>query len=236
MTLDKYHEEPIEPLRSENEGFPNEKEAYLQSLGGFGQLPQEIEHLRHRIDWPVDMQNPHSHITTHFGAEQNYSDPEPSQSPHYAVDVQLDLGSKITAPENNLIVVMVSIERRGLADIILYSKESGIVYRFCHLEASSLPENLLKRTNFDINSEVKLNKGDEIGMVGRFFNEYTAEQGVAELDPTIIIPPSVEEVFGRSYNHIHISVHYYPNRHEFWQGLSLRNHINPLLLFKRLYQ
>lgn len=243
----EYREEPIESLRSENEGFCGEKEAYLQSLEKFGQLPQEIEHLRHQIDWPVDMKNPHSHITTHFRAEQNYSDPKPSQSTHDAVDIQLDLGSKIIAPENNLIVVMADQGgpnfKRGLADIILYSKEYGIVYKFCHLDAKSLSKKLLERTYFDADSKIRLNKGDEVGRVGKFFNEYTARQrgkagldAVAELDPAISVPEDVEEVFGRSYNHIHISAHHYPDPREFWQGLRLENHINPLLLFKKLYQ
>jgi len=243
----KRTEDPKNALRFENEGFCNERERYLKSIREFAELPKELENLRHKIDWPVDMTDLHSHIACHFGDKQNYSEPRPSHSPHDGIDVQLKAESRVIAPEDNLIVVMVDVGRpnfeRGLADIILYSEESGIVYNFCHLDAKSLSEKLLERTYFDAYSKIRLNKGDEVGIVGKFFNEYTAEQrgkaglgAVAELDPAISVPPDVEKVFGRSYNHVHISTCYHPRSRVFWRVSDLENYLNPLSLFKRLYQ
>jgi hypothetical protein len=143
------------------------------------------------------------------------------------------LGSKIYAPEDNMTVVFTNKEGlnrgRQLADVMLYSEASGIVYWLCHLDSETLPEKLSNRTWFDKWSNVKLKKGELIGFVGDFFG-HSIHHG---LSSDVNIPDDVNAKYGRSYNHVHIETHHCPNI--FQLSFQSMNPFNPLLLFRRLY-
>ena len=231
--MDNFYSEdlPIPP----KERFKGDRDAYSKSLELHNKLPLEIEHLRHTLDWPVDMTDPRSHITCYYGTEQNYSDSEPSDYPHCAIDVQLPLESQVISPEDDLIVVInMSSDRinkaRGLTDLLLYSKKNGIVYWFVHLDALSVPDNIKSRSWFDKWSDVKLKKGEKLGTVGKFFSGPLKDN---KLTPNIDVPEDVNRIYGRTYNHVHIETHFIPNINQL--HVESNNPINPLLLFKKLY-
>jgi hypothetical protein len=146
-------------MRKSGEGFKNEQTFYELSLANASALPRGAEQLRHTMRWPIDIGNLKVHITTYFD-QPNYSDPSQGEH-HKGIDIQVPEGFPIVTPED-AIVVKVDTEQmnkaREMADILLYSEESGLAYWLVHLDVHSVPIKLLERHWFDKWSDVKVKK------------------------------------------------------------------------------
>jgi hypothetical protein len=228
-----------QPVRRNGEGFQNDKALYLEHLGK-ANLPETLTHLRHTLDWPVDMINPLAHITCFFG-QSDYSVSK-NKTPHFALDIQVPLGTEVKTPETAIFVYKDSQSyincQRALTDVLLYSSESGLAYWLVHLDANNLPSTIAQRHWFDRYSEEIFQRCERIGQVGLFFNQWAIKESEkknkkGELHSDIEISSEVEAVYERSYNHLHFELHYQPNYHGL--AVDVRNPINPLALLKRLY-
>lgn len=227
---------PNVPIRSPEQGFIGESERYLAKLKQ-ASVPGRLRRRRHSIPWPVDMTNVDAHITAYFG-DHNYSVPT-HNGQHEGIDIQAPIGTPILAPEDAAVVIVPNgqhnINRvRGMEDIILYSKQSGLMYVLAHVDSNSIPERIRERRWFDRDSKVRVMVGEHIGTVGIFFNDYMIDQGKPGLDGQIDIPSDVEAVYGRSYNHLHFEVHNIPLSYML-SSIWTRMPINPLGLLKQLY-
>jgi hypothetical protein len=227
---------PSDHIREPGEGFLNEQSRYEASLALARKLPKEAGHLRHTIRWPVDMRDPRVHITGYFN-KPNYSDPnqDPNEK-HKGIDIQVPVGTSIVAPEDATVVIVDSRgpnEPRKMADIMLYSEKSGLVYRLIHLDIHSLPARLLERTWFDKWSDVKVQEGESLGVVGIFYNNFMRRREHLGLKRKIVVPDDVKKVYGKSYNHLHFDVQFQPDIYKVHFGMQ--DHINPLSVLKKLY-
>ncbi len=219
----------LQPIRKSGEGFPTDEAFYLEHVSK-RTLPEALTPLRHTLDWPVDMTSLRAHISCFFG-QPNYSASK-DKDPHFALDIQVPEGTCVATPETATFVykdAQTYINRhRGLADVLLYSQESGLAYWLVHLDLDSLHPTIAQRHWFDRYSEERFQRGERIGQVGLFFK---GEAG--GLHPSVEIPPKVEETYERSYNHVHFEIHYQPDFHRL--GTDINNSIDPLALLKRLY-
>jgi hypothetical protein len=226
---------PDLPIRKSGEGFQLEKTIYKAKLLAAASLPSDTEPLAHRIPWPVDMTNPLAHLTA-YPDDPNYAQPSPNEL-HGGLDIQLPIGTPILAPEDATVVFVpeqnFNNKAHGMRDVLLYSENSGFAYWLVHLDASSLPERIAERRWFDRYSDVKVRAGEQIGTVGIFFNEYMRDHGHPELPSMVQVPDDVAEVYGRSYDHLHLEVHHEPNIHNL--HYATRNPVNPLKILRRLY-
>lgn len=227
------------PIRPANLGFNGERELYLKNVS-IGILPAPLAQKAFSLPWPFDMSDPHKHIPTLYGGP-NYSHPEDVEAAriqdyedvsHQAIDIQTLKAddTEIRAIEKG-IVVYVHIPHNPkmaqLVDVYVYSKASSLLWIYCHVDRGSLSEALLKKTSWDRNSNLTLEAGQPFGKVGHWHSE---------LRPAVQVPPDVADVHGRSYDHLHLEVHYVPEdkaTHTTFDAAI--NYINPILLLQRLY-
>jgi hypothetical protein len=227
-----------EAIRGTDVGFKNEANRYYEAIDR-AVLPEQLKHLRHALSWPVDMANPIAHISCHFG-DQNYASNSVTE-PHDGIDIQLPRGTEVIAPED---LRLVSIIRdffwdvdRDLVELTLHG-ENGIAYCFAHLDSRSIP-GLLKRKiklldyKFDPNSRTLFKQGDLVGKVGLWFDRAQAIHGHTQLPEDKEIPEDVLSVYGRTYDHIHITTQ--SPQHNTFSETYHEKKINPVLLLKKLY-
>lgn len=117
------------------------------------------------------MTNPDVHISCYFG-QPNYSSPG-YKEPHFAVDIQTPLGTPVTTPETVTLAFNDAQNsmntKRGLTDVLLFSKESGLAYWIVHLDINNLPPEIAKRHWLDKDSNDLFQRGVPVGQVGGFF-------------------------------------------------------------------
>lgn len=233
----------LQPLRNPNVGFRGEKAKYYKELTK-NNLSEELESLKHSLEWPVNMGIPNIHITCYFGdLDYSYSRPDDRQL-HYALDIQAPPGTVVTSPEDAIVVINISStpinEQRGLADIILYSPDTKLAYVLAHLDSQTLSQRVADRHWFDRHSDVRVEQGEPLGTVGLFFTQEFLQRQVGRgqslgLNPGIRIPKGVNLVYGRSYDHLHFSAHHVRENHELSSIFRLPTPVNPIHLLRRLY-
>ncbi len=199
-----------------------------------GILPDGLEGFIHTLPWPIDKTTANLHLSCYFG-EANYSSPasfpfRPSR--HRGVDMQVNAGISVLAPEKSRAVFFCCDRRReNLANVILLGTYSEITYNFVHLDVGSIPKKIKERTNVDVLTDTIVDCGERIGAVGKWPYELTRN---------VKIPEEVKKIYGASYNHLHFETHYYPcTADDHVEGLLMgwdisNKQFNPLLVLEDL--
>lgn len=221
-------------IRKAEVGFAQERARYDEALreayarGPVSGYEQEF----HVTQWPVDMSNELAHITCYY-FETNYSAQavESEHSIHEAVDVQVPRDTEVFAPSDVSIVgYSIDHHRKWLSDIYLYDDEAELLYILAHLNPSSVLKSIQDNLGFPRISKVRLNRGEPLGKVGRFFTPESA------MPPRVVVPPDVLQQYGRTYDHVHIQTHPLKRAdldtvNGFFEGVA----VNPLLVFEKVY-
>jgi len=146
-------------------------------------------------EWPIKLDNLDFHISCYY-EEKDYTNPNgDSLYPHSGVDIQVERGTSIFAPENCEVITCGNVNHGrigNLGEIILRNKESKIIYGLTHIDLDSVPKNIRDIQWFD---GLEIPKGEFIGKVGKW---------PGELKEDVEIPQDVFEIFGRKYDHLHI--------------------------------
>lgn len=187
------------------------------NLGG---IPKALENLRNSIRWPIDLDTPSIHLACYYG-QRNYSDPGFGKR-HRGLDLQVPLDTQVASPSSGRVVFHRNDLARGLTDVAVYCRVTGLLYVFAHLNTDNM--NLPETSRFlNWNSSFEVSAGQTIGHVGKW--PYI-------LGEKVKIPPEVssEYLYGRSFNHLHLETHYYPKMPGVNRLESLRARFNPLML------
>lgn len=191
-----------------------------------GTLPNPLQQLAQTIDWPVHLGKYPLHIACFFG-DSNYSAPEWLE-PHQGLDLQIPQAAEVVLPENCQVIYCTRPDERNLIDIQLWGRETKLAYYFAHLAPESIPKDITKQTFWNERNRI-LEKGESIGRVGKW---------PYELSKKVNIPPDVEAVYARNFDHLHFEVQYTrhpPGRVEYLKELlQSSSYLNPLLFLKPL--
>lgn len=222
-------------------GFPREAEAYTTKINT-AVLPAELQSLRHSLAWPIDMRDAPAQITCYFG-DLSYSYLAKDQrDPHFAIDIQAPLHTPVLAPTDARVAIVDATtpmnETRGWTDILLLDEEANLAYWLVHLDTNSIPYKLAREAYFGDGGDLRVKRGEMVGRVGLFFNDWTvkrqAEYGVPPfLHPDVQLDPEVEKVFRRQYDHLHMEIHRVPRSGEL--SFKTFDPLDPVTLLERLY-
>jgi hypothetical protein len=169
-----------------------------------------LNQLQFSADWPVLLNTPNFHLSCYF-EEKNYASPTKATK-HTGIDIQVSKGTKIFAPENGKIFYCYNHpeDHEKMSNIVFQGIESKLFYHFCHIEKNS------------ITSEKFLNRGDFLCNVGDWTWKIDSRK----------IPKEVKQIYGKDYNHLHISTHRPDGPWELeWK---IPGRFDPLLIFKKL--
>ena len=226
-------------IRREGTGFRNERAEYLARINQAEThfpLPDRLRPLRHRINWPINMADSRIHISNYFGDPVKIvgsKDAEKNANsivglPHWGIDIQAPIGTPISVPQDAIVsLVDMHDANRGKADIFLWSREEQIMLHLAHLAAETIPDRFKGYTYMNAyDSSRTVKAGEVLGRIAKFSDYGLLAQ--------YSIDPDVESHYGRTYDHLHVSA-YQANENDIFGQFFLKNKIDPLLLFKRLY-
>lgn len=229
----------IIPIRRQGEGFDEERDNYESNIFNaelFG-LPKELKRYKHRINWPIDMRDPRVHLSCFYEDQTKYTGPKedeqdiPGFSSHNGIDIQAPIGTEIFTPSNGILYHVDTVgwggvnKRSNLADIMFWSPEMEIMFQFLHIDNKTIPDEISRFKLGGIEEKERFfGPGIELGRIGVYSPH--------ELYPRYHVDEDVQRVYGRSYNHLHVSTFvcsklYLPGEN--------KPKFNPILLFKKLY-
>ncbi len=190
-----------------------------------GQLASELERVAHDIRWPIDIDGQKLHLSCYFG-EPNYSSSKDKDDHHEGLDIQVNAGTEVSAPENSRVIMCQTFDPRGLVGVYLWGQDTGILYVLDHLDSESLPQEIRAHHYFDRYSKLMAKEGEFVGRVANW---------PLQLNGEVQIPADVETVHGRNYHHLHLETHNYSNGKEPGSGfLGEGVEFNPLLVLRDL--
>lgn len=199
-----------------NKLFGRNKE-YGQHLEG--KLPEALERFRHSVEWPKDINREDFHLSYYFLETREGK----KGGNHSGIDIKVPAETQIYAPESGTIVSVKSDEMDDfLGDILLYSHETGIAYTLAHVQFFGLPEKIRKCKPFDINSHIKVKKGEEIASVGYWPFE----------NKNYNFLPEDIKALKEYYCHLHFGTEFCPDISQLKEDMNPR--FNPLLILKKL--
>ncbi|MFH1065859.1 MAG: M23 family metallopeptidase [Nanoarchaeota archaeon] len=203
-----------------NKTFGRNRE-YGQRLEG--KLPKELERLRHSIEWPINPNTADFHLA-HYYKEKERTQEGLFVQYHGGIDIQTPAGTPVYAPENGRIIGLEQDEARDLhlADLTLYSPDSGIGYMFAHVRFFELPEKIRNANPEDIYSGIPVEKGEQIAEVGYW---------PWELSNYDFLPDEIRKQEGY-FCHLHLETGFWPYNAEITRDVDER--FNPLLILKKL--
>lgn len=190
-----------------------------------GRLASELEVVAHGVRWPIDIDGQKLHLSCYFG-EPNYSSPKDKDDRHIGLDIQVNAGTEVVAPENSRVIMCQTHDPRGVVGVYLWGQDTGILYVLDHLNPDSLPGEIRAHHYFDRYSELMVNEGDFVGRVGNW---------PLQLKEAVQIPEDVQKIHGRNYHHLHLETHNYSNGKQVGSGfLGEGVEFNPLLILRDL--
>ncbi len=215
-------------IRRDDEGFIGDRQRYLQNAN-YGRMPSELSQKQYVFEWPVDMKDSRMHVTAVFDG-RNYSGPYHIEH-HMGIDIQTPADTEVRTVEDGVVVFLhvprVDPKAQHLVDVFIYSKQSNLMWIYVHMQEDSLPRKIREHKIWGRYSTIAVKAGEAIGKVGKWHSPLTAK---------VLVPEDVREAHGRSYNHLHLEVHYVPGQeHSLTLDSSGRDPLNPLLLLRRLY-
>lgn len=194
-----------------------------------GNLPEEILSLSHSVNWPLDLTTARIHIAAFHEKKEFFSSAEGSL--HNGMDIQVPAGTPVFAPEESRVIF---VNDRGiiqiLGDVELYT-EKGIVYSIRHLDRWSINERFslefMFSQSFDPRSSVEVSAGEKLGVVGEW---------PVNVNKHLTLTKEVEQLYGRTYDHVHLSTYYYPDKGALENTMFYKekSSFNPLLLLRKL--
>jgi len=162
-----------------------------------------IEKFNNSFPWPISSDTNGFHIACYFN-EKSYCSPE-DESPlgHTGIDLQVQEGTPLYAPETGTILFFDDGDPDKLVNIFLYGMNTPIVYGFGHLDPNSTPQKIKEKTldNFFDNNLI-IREGGFLGKVGNWPHE---------LSEKVNIPSDVERMHSKNYHHLHFTTSYYPD-------------------------
>ncbi|MFC1624390.1 GNAT family N-acetyltransferase [Candidatus Omnitrophota bacterium] len=219
---------------TDNDFFGVERERYLQHVN-IGRLPEVLRERANSYPWPIDMANPYAHIVGFYGVPDLLGE---DKEQHLAIDLQTEVGTEVRAVEDGFVVKVdkfdtgseaIHSDAYRFADVWIYSPESNLLWLYLHLDKDTVPSHILEHHWFNANEteeRFEVKAGDLIGKVNRWLIEDALKD--------VAIPETVENIYGRTYNHLHFDVRFVDT---FYNGFNINRltSINPLQLLRPLY-
>ncbi len=187
-------------------------------------LTPGLKKILHSIDWPIDLDTPNIHLAGFFDKHDYITEKDYK---HESLDIQLPEHTEVFAPEDVKLVDCRFDEDIGF--INMWGLKSRLLYTFSSLDYGSIPSKIRSSPAVcDRNyKNFVIEKGSSLGKIATW---------PGDLDQSINIPKDVEEIYGRSYNHLRIrtencrgGLRAYP----FHNDLQVRM-VNPLQFLKEL--
>ncbi|HAH20277.1 MAG: hypothetical protein A2Y00_09455 [Omnitrophica WOR_2 bacterium GWF2_43_52] len=220
---------PIKSIRKiTDDPFGIERKEYLKYVHR-GKLSESLASLIHSFSWPVDMLDINNHIANFDGVTTIMQISDNNDDIHDGIDIQVEAGREVSAVEGGVVVrTYVNPLLKHLIDIWVYSKESGLLWKYGHLDKKSVPNNIPLGTYFDLYSDMKVEAGKSIGKVGMWPKE-------VNIPMRIKIPKLIEKFYKRRFHHLHLEVRHVGDRP--FDGMTVHrfSSVNPLQLLKPLY-
>jgi hypothetical protein len=162
-------------------------------------------------DWPIHPDTPNFHLACYFG-ENNYAAPSASRK-HTGIDIQALKGAEVFAPEEVEIMYGYQLpeDHKDMSNLVFQGLETKLIYNFSHIDSNSITKDRI------------IKRGDFLCRVGDWIWKIDSRK----------IPKDVKQIYGKGYNHLHISTHR-PDGGGWQVEWKIPGRFDPLLLFKKL--
>ena len=191
-------------------------------------LTPGLKKILHSIDWPINLNTPNIHIASFFG--KHYFVKEKGFE-YDAIDIQVPKRTEVFAPEDAKFVDARRYDEEfgELGYIQMWGLESRMLYTFGNIQYGTMPYDfkIAKPLHSQNYKRMVIKKGSPLGNVGLW---------PGKLDRRADIPADVEEVYGRSYDHLSIEMENCRSglrAFPFHNDLQVRM-VNPLQFLKEL--
>ena len=153
-----------------------------------------------RLPWPIAVRSVPFHIATIFLDDQNWGKID-NDMVHTGVDFLAPEGTVVRACQSGWVYMVRRFPWANMAEVSIFSEESQMLWHYAHLHLSSIERRFQERKTAVIagRDAIQVEAGQMIGRIGKY---------PKPIDRRLTLPASVERVFGRRFDHVHLQTEF----------------------------